>query len=341
MRQIIKDIGIYVVLLLVVTGGIWLYNNYKEDVLGYSLNLLGDKLMAMVPEEADRGAIKEMYAKFTEDVRDKQVPPEQVETIAANILNLSQSNAKLNADQVQAILYLDEIPKIDFKKGESSYDYEFEIAVKPDAAVIAYVGMEEITFREITIPKIPDRRAPHAVPPAKPVQPQQLIAVGERLKSVCEFNEKLQQSIARQGSEEAQELRRHLRFRNENGLKVAIDPLMKIRLKREAIRNLSEEIEQLEKGKMVRWEKDLQQEIAREMRRVRMEMISLERMMQHNAAMQDAEKANVKALLTLKQLEAMNYMREIKIDSIMSAYEKSMKMLEKRGVHVQAKSNPN
>ena len=338
MRQMIKDIGVYLVLLVVVTGGIWLYNNYKEDVLGYSLDLLGDKLLAMVPNEKDRGAIKEMYAKFSNDVRDQQVAPEKVETVAANILNLSQSNAKLNPDQVQAILYLNEIPKIEFKIDSAKYDYEFKVFTMPDTAVIANADIPDVA-----LPNIPDVPAVHTMPPAptKPVRPDQLVEVGERLKSMCEFNEKLQRSIARSSGDDAKELSRYLRFRNENGLKVAIDPTVKMRLKREAIRNLSMEIEQLEKGKMVHWEKDLQQEVAREMRRVRMELISLEQMMQRKAEMKDAERANVKALLSLKQLEAMKYMREVKVDSAMAAYERAMKALESSGVRVEAKAHAN
>ena len=81
--------------------------------------------------------------------------------------------------------------------------------------------------------------------------------------------------------------------------------------------------------------------VAREMRRVRMELISLEQMMQRKAEMKDAERANVKALLSLKQLEAMKYMREVKVDSAMAAYERAMKALESSGVRVEAKAHAN
>jgi hypothetical protein len=332
MRQTVRDISIYAVLLAVVTGGLWLYNNYKEDVLDYSLNLLGDKLLSMVPNEQDRVAIEKMYAKFTDQVHEQQVPPEQVETIAANILNLSKSNAKLTPDQVEAILYVGVIPRIEIDTTDMNFgkfEYEFETFDFPDS-----VAIPEINFPEIsTIPEIPK-----SVPMVrlKNIEPERVVAVGERLKSLCEFSEKLQ-TIIKQAPPNAPELRRHLRFRNDNGLKIAIDPQVKIALKRLAVRNLDREIARLDNKKLVNWDKDLQKNLARDMRRVRMELISLERMMYRQAESKTQEHKNLKVLLSLKELEALNYMREMKMDSAMHAFRnKMMKREEIRKARAEA-----
>ncbi|MFQ5628881.1 MAG: hypothetical protein ACE5I1_08980 [bacterium] len=315
MRQAIRDIGIYVVLLAVVTGGIWFYNNYKEDVLGYSLGLLGDRLLTMVPNEQHKAAIKKMYAKYTEQVRDQKVSPEQVETTAAKILNLSHSNAKLTPDHVQAILYVREIPRIELSTGEMEIeDFEFESFTMPDTAVIS----------EIEIPEIPDVQKFEPAIMAEPVESGRLIAMGERLKSMCDFNEKLQAMISA-SPQKAHELGRLLQFRNENGLKIAMDPEAKMKIKRMAISNLNNEISLLEENKMVSWHKDLQKELSHEMRRVKLELISLERMMRRQARQEKfGKRANVRALLSLKELEAMQFMREMKIDSIMDAVRVNM-----------------
>ena len=310
MRQVIRDIGIYVVLLAVVTGGIWFYNNYKEDVLGYSLGLLGDKLLAMVPNEQHKAAIEKMYAKYTEQVREQKVSPEQVETTAAKILNLSHSNAKLTPDHVEAILYFGEIPKIELNTGKMKIEgLELEALDLPDSVAIP----------DIEIPEIPEVPKFEPVVMSEPVEHERLIAVGERLKSMCDFNEKLQ-AIISASPQNAHELGRLVQFRNENGLKIAMDPAAKLKIKRMAIRNLNNEIARLEENEMVSWHKDLRKELAHEMRRVRLELISLERMMHRRTKKaKSMEQANVKALLSLKELEAMQFMREMKIDSIMDA----------------------
>lgn len=323
MRQVVRDIGIYVVLLLVVTGGIWFYNNYKEDVLSYSLNLLGDKLLSMVPNVQDRAAIETMYAKFTDQVREQQVPPEHIETIAANILNLSQNDAKLTPDQVESILYVGEIPKIviDMKDmNAEGFEYQFETSEFPDSVVIPEINIPDIPVMPEITKFVPMARPKHA-------EPARLVVVGERLKSMCEFSEKLQ-TIVRSAKPDAPELRRHWQFRNDNGLKIAMDPQVKIALKRMAVRNLDQEIAHLDKEKMVEWDKDLQKELAGEMRRVRMELLSLERLMQSQTEFQVQEHNKVRALLSLKELEALNYMREVKIDSVMQNYREKMSKRE-------------
>ena len=71
----------------------FLVKDHKEDLsnaLDNSLDFIGSKLNAMVTEPTEKQAVTKAYNDFKQKVLDKKVLPEQVESIAANILNLSR-----------------------------------------------------------------------------------------------------------------------------------------------------------------------------------------------------------------------------------------------------------
>ncbi|MDW7682333.1 MAG: hypothetical protein SCK70_17345 [bacterium] len=92
MGKALKNIGVFVIAISLTAVIFWLVFLDKESqeiVLEHSLNMLGNKLLAMVPEGAEKGGVKQMYDNFVKQASAREVEPEQVEQVAASILNLS------------------------------------------------------------------------------------------------------------------------------------------------------------------------------------------------------------------------------------------------------------
>jgi len=104
--QFVRGYGLLILCSLGILGGLLLYQTYKTDVLEYSLDVVGDRLISLAPDGANREAVVAMYDAFKERVLAREVSPEQVEHVAANILNLNNSGASVTPEQAEAMLEL-------------------------------------------------------------------------------------------------------------------------------------------------------------------------------------------------------------------------------------------
>lgn len=109
MWESFRKIGFFLAVLLI-SAGIYLVMYAEKDVqqnmLKLSLNLMGDKLLAMVPEGADKNKLTELYEDFKQRVINGSVAPEQIENVAANILNVSNTETTITSQQAGGILRL-------------------------------------------------------------------------------------------------------------------------------------------------------------------------------------------------------------------------------------------
>ena len=103
-RRFLRSYGLLIVCSLGILGGLLMYQNYKTDVLEYSLDTVGDRLLSLTPEGPSREAVVAMYSAFKERVLAREVSPDQVEHVAANILNLNNSGASVTPEQAEAML---------------------------------------------------------------------------------------------------------------------------------------------------------------------------------------------------------------------------------------------
>ena len=104
LRQFVRGYGVLIACSLAILISLLFYQEYKQDVLAYSLDLVGDRLMDMSPKEEDRSTITAIYDAFKERVLAREVPPAQVEHVAANVLNLNRNGAVLTPEQAVAML---------------------------------------------------------------------------------------------------------------------------------------------------------------------------------------------------------------------------------------------
>jgi hypothetical protein len=109
MMKSLKKLGFFVITLVLTAFIFWLIfmdKQSKTDALDYTLGLLGDKLVAMIPNESGRKSVQEKFGDFVKQAKEQKVSPEQVEHVAANILNLSNAETELTSEQAEAVMDL-------------------------------------------------------------------------------------------------------------------------------------------------------------------------------------------------------------------------------------------
>jgi len=107
MGKALKNIGFFLVTIILTAAIFWLVfidKESKQDVLEYSLGLLGQKLMAMMPDSSNTKPVQALYEDFVEKARKKEVPPEKIENVAATILNLSNIDTVVTPKEMEAII---------------------------------------------------------------------------------------------------------------------------------------------------------------------------------------------------------------------------------------------
>ena len=108
MWKAFKNIVILFLILIVSAGIYWLVYLDKEskgDVLEYAMSLLGNDLMAMVPESIDKKEVRERYDELVSHAKQQKIEPAQLETLASNIMNLRNSQRTITPQQAEAILH--------------------------------------------------------------------------------------------------------------------------------------------------------------------------------------------------------------------------------------------
>lgn len=222
-RKTVRDYGFLVLCTLGLMIGFMIYRHYKQDVLAYSLDLIGDRLVGMVADEANRASVQALYDSFKERVLARGVSPERVEQVAANVLNLEHTGATLTPWQARVML----------------------AAFHPDSAV--------------------------AVSPERPVDPAQLEALGQRLKSVCDFDERIHRMAAVRRA-----LGEKVHYDCKEGLRLSVDRKVREMLPEQDFERFIQELKPLERDKMVVWRDNLAAELRETRRRIREEMKALD-----------------------------------------------------------------
>ncbi len=106
----------------------------KDDVINRSMEFLGTKLLAMVPEEQQHH-VQQEFDDFSKQARDGKVSKEHVKDVTLMILNAQPEGKKLNTAQVDSILA--SIREAEIAKAEAAVEKE-ENEVKRREELIAF-----------------------------------------------------------------------------------------------------------------------------------------------------------------------------------------------------------
>jgi len=111
----VRELTFSLMVIFVIAIGIyWLMVELQKDYLNYYVTLLGDKLIELVPESSEKRTLMALFDNFKEQVENQDVTPEQVEKVAAGILNISNLKDSISVEEAKAVLELAELyPKSD------------------------------------------------------------------------------------------------------------------------------------------------------------------------------------------------------------------------------------
>lgn len=283
MSRIARDAGFVVLLLAVAASLSWFFSKVRQTGVENYLGLLGNSLFAMVPEGKDKDQLKKKYGQFLADVAERKVPPEQVEQIAASILNLSNASQGLTAAQAETLLFLTEMP-LEFGKGTA-------VVVTPaPPALPGAVSVEG----DSAVPPMPPLVA------ALPAQsaPEKWEAMQERIKMMYEFNYRLKGELAGLTPHPAA-VQRLMHFSLAPDMKITVvvnDSLKQALLKRKQLA-IAKELERLEKEKRLVWQQNFSTQLRLDQERLKHELQRLRELQRLG------EPEAMKALSSLHSLE--------------------------------------
>ena len=102
----IRDLSFTIVLIFLIAIGIyWIMEQLQNDYLDQYINILGEKLISMVPESSEKRALSEMFDQFKTKIEKNEVSPEQVEKIAADIFNFTLLSPSAAVNQATAMVF--------------------------------------------------------------------------------------------------------------------------------------------------------------------------------------------------------------------------------------------
>ena len=240
MRNFWRDYGIIGVLIAIAVGGYFLIGERKNDILSYSLDAIGNRLIELVDDDARKEDVADAFSRFKDRVSSKEVAPEQIENIAANVLNLSTSGAQLSPEEAEMVL---------------------DLALESPADVLP---IPQILLGEL--PAATDKVTPVS-PPSAPgtvvISDDQLVKLGSRVTAMVSFAEKMKEMAA--SDKKVKDFSKHYHFTFDDGLRIVVDTMADTVWAHEELREL---VSELDREKWVDWRQNLVEE-----RRVRDERI--------------------------------------------------------------------
>ena len=74
----VKDLAFSLVLIFLIAVGVyWLMVEMQKDYLNHYIGLLGDKLIALVPESSEKRTLQSFFDDFKQQVENQEVSPEK------------------------------------------------------------------------------------------------------------------------------------------------------------------------------------------------------------------------------------------------------------------------
>ena len=297
MTKALKNIGFFLVTIILTAAIFWLVfidKESKQDVLEYSLGLLGDRLMAMIPDSADTKSVATLYEDFVEKAKNKEVPPDRIENVAATILNLSNIESVVTPGEAEAMIKLSLADPVKIER------------VYPDGECS---GETKPVPEWVAVPPPPPKYE-------KKLPPEAWGIAAERIKSAYQFNTEYQKAM-KDYHQKQHDQQHQMTFKVEDGLRIAIDTDLKGQFDNKKYRRLKREMQDLEKRRIIVWRKNFREEMRKEMEQKRHELESLK----HLRELEGLEA--LESLDSLKSLEVLQYIPVVNADSIRIIVEKS------------------
>jgi hypothetical protein len=102
-----RDVGLILSLgLIIAIASYWFIKEVPMVGVEHYVDLLGEKLMTLIPKEQDKKEVAAIYEEFRSKVKEKKVRPENVEQVASAIINLSNASDSLTRSEAEALIQI-------------------------------------------------------------------------------------------------------------------------------------------------------------------------------------------------------------------------------------------
>lgn len=268
MKSSIREYGVILALIVVSVTGYLFFTQNKEDILAYSLEMLGTKLVALIDDETAKQRVAEAFSRFQEQVLNQEVSAEQVEMVAANVLNLTNSGTRLSPEEAELVL-----------------------AMKPESFTMKLPSPDP-NFSGSLEPQIEIKSPPQ--PPSAASRTVQLAQLGENLEVMFEFSSAVE--------DQSKGATRFIRFDSDaNGIHVVVDPELEKHFQSGRLKPVTEE---LDRKKLVRWQKELEKDVSRRAKLFESEAKKLATVQE--GAVQSTERADrIRTLAQIRHLQSL------------------------------------
>jgi hypothetical protein len=197
---------------------------FKRSVLRPTLEALGDRLYAAVAEDSDKKILRSRYDEFMRKAVNQEIPPHQIERVAADILNLSKEDSVVSVRDALDLLLL---PPPAIAAGEPPPD-----------------GSAPHAEWSITAPAADARSSGYR----EQVDPH---AIAERLQQLQAFQDEYKE-LAR-GNHAMRKHHAFYTFNADSGLRVVMDKDLDKSIREGVLPQLDQELAKLERKRLLTW----------------------------------------------------------------------------------------
>jgi hypothetical protein len=298
----------YAIIGIVIVAGMAAYVAYhynRQDILEYGLDVIGERLVEMVDSEESKQAIRERFSEFRQSVLDRQVPADRVETLAANVLNMSNAGTSLSREEADMVL---------------------GFAVEPSSLPLPALAASE------SLPDAPDSLAgtekgagpPQAVTRAAPrtAEPPgrgDLERLADRLSRAIDLDAQVRRLMSEM-PEMQPDIASRVMFHADGGLTVSVDTGLVAAVHVPGLARLTRSLGALDEREMLIWKRDLAHQRSLERTRATEELDRIVEWREgRHEALHDAAGEALRALEEMKMLEMKGYMVSGMSDSLEAA----------------------
>jgi hypothetical protein len=252
----------------------------RENVFDRSLQLLGQQLLSLLPEGAERQIVAAKWQQLIERAQRGEIQPAQVERMAVGILNASNLDTKISAEDAEIILNL-------------AYEDANQLAALAAPAVAQPPEVKTPTFSRDELQ-------------------QKLHEVGKKLETVCLFNSKIKSSCETDPLKQ-RIFSQNLRYEISNGIRLQADTKLKHELDSKNFQLWKQELKKLEEERLLAWQQNFAEQLAIQQEKLNAHLDSLKVIIeiQQTQAMQYELAAVAAKLEELKKLEKLQQWRVV------------------------------
>ncbi len=229
MREKARDLTFILSLVSIILIGVYLtYKQFQSGEAGRYLLTLGEKVLAMVPESSQQDELEKLYQSFLQKYEAREIKPEQVEKIAANVINLKNSDTVVTPEQFKAALTIE----VESRERRSLSSAN-ELSILPEAPPLV---------SQVEMPSMPLENPP---------KPEEWEALKTRISAIMEFEREIQNEKLTGKSGQSV-----FNFRLNNELKVIMDEEKLKKLEQIHKKRLEKSLKNLEQLELLIWDQE-------------------------------------------------------------------------------------